>query len=87
MARTYIHRSFNDYCALVPAEDWEALFAGDAKAAEAAKERMAVFLNGVDLYYHAGPILPGEPDDYISVTIADLLSHGIIQRVTLHKDE
>jgi hypothetical protein len=74
-----IYRRFNDFIALVKADDWEKAFHGDVEA----RERISKELDGVDLYYHAGP---GFGDDYIGVTLADLICHGIVMRVTLHRD-
>lgn len=74
------HRFFSDFCAIVDRRDWEAAVAGDVSAAR----RIAGALDGVDLYFHGGPHIEG---DVIGVTLADLLCHGIIPRVTLRKDE
>jgi hypothetical protein len=73
------YREFMDFVAVVDKDDW--LLAVE-KHDEAAKERIATALDGVDLYFHGGPNMEG-----IGVTIADLICHGIIKRVTLHKDE
>jgi hypothetical protein len=74
------YRTLYDFVAFVKQSDYEAAANGDREA----KQRIADELDGVDLYFHGGPLVP---DDYIGVTIADLLSHAIIPRVTLHKDE
>lgn len=74
------YRTFCDFMALVKADDWELACDGDVGA----RQRIAESLDGVDLYFHAGPNLG---DDYIGVTLADLLCHKVIARVTLHKEE
>lgn len=77
-------RFFNDYLAAVRADDWErAIHGADEEERRFFKARIAEALDGVDLYYHAGPEFG---DDYIWVTLADLLCHGIVLRVTLHKE-
>ena len=72
---------FWDFCAVVDSKDWEAATRDNDD--EAAK-RIAESLDGVDLYFHGGPNIEG---DVVGVTIADLICHGIIPRITLHKDE
>lgn len=71
--------SFTDFCAAVKRADYADACRGDASA----RIRIAEALDGVDLYHHAGPAFG---DDFIWVTLADLLCHRIIPRVTLHKD-
>lgn len=80
MPLTYRWRTFYDFPVFVKTEDWDAAYNGD----EAAKRRIAGDLEGVDIYFHAGPNVG---DDYTAVTIVDLMCHGIIPRITLHKDE
>ncbi len=75
-----MYRTLGDFVAAVKADDWEAAWAGD----EAARRRIAEALEGVDLYYHAGPALGA---GYSWVGVADLICHGIVRRVTLHADE
>jgi hypothetical protein len=67
---------FNDFMAFVNERDFEAATKGD----EAARQRIAAALEGVDLYFHACP----SREDEIGVTLADLICHKIIARVTLH---
>lgn len=70
---------FSDFMAIVDRKDFESAVNGDEQAAQ----RIAETLDGVDLYFHGGPTIEG---DVIGVTLADLICHRIIPRVTLHKD-
>lgn len=74
---------FTDFLAVVDRKDFELVAAGGPEA-DAAAERIAESLDGVDLYFHAGPNIDG---DVVGVTLADLICHRIIPRVTLHKSE
>lgn len=71
---------FTDFLAIVDRKDFEAAINGDEDAAK----RIAESLDGVDLYFHAGPAIDG---DVVGITLAELICHRLIPRVTLHKDE
>jgi len=70
---------FDDFRAAVNATDFEAVV---LRNDDEARRRIAENLDGVDLYFHAGPSFD---DSYVWVTLAELICHRIIPRVTLHK--
>jgi len=72
---------FDDFKAAVKQDDFEAVV---LRNDDDARRRIAEALDGVELYFHAGPHF-GE--EYVWVTLAELICHRIISRVTLHKDE
>ena len=71
---------YTDFMAYVDSDDFAAAASGDVSA----KHRIAESLDGVELYLHN--FNPGR-GRWVGVTLADLICHGIIPRVTLHKDE
>lgn len=75
------HRTMIDFAAYVITEDYVLATHGDDEA----RRRIAEDLDGVDLYFHAGPHLE-DMDKRTAVTIPELLVLGIIPRVTLHRD-
>ena len=70
-----------DFMAAVLREDYERVVLHND---DAARERIAEALDGVELYFHGGPSF-GE--EYTWVTVTELIVHRIIPRITLHKDE
>lgn len=69
----YLH----DFLAFVNREDYEAVV---LRNDDAARERIAKALDGVDLYFHMF-----RPDfDAVGVTVNELIVHRIISRITLH---
>lgn len=72
---------FDDFRALVDRSDYEKIVMHND---DGARLRVADALDGVDLYFHIGPHLEG---DVVGVTVAELIVHRIIPRITLHKDD
>lgn len=70
---------FSDFMAVVNENDFRLATQGDDEA----RKRVAESLDGVDLYFHMGPRFDGG----VGVTLADLICHEIIPRITLHKSE
>lgn len=77
---TSSYRTLLDFQAHVNAKDFQAAINGD----EEAINRIRNELNNVDLYFHIGPTCP---KDHIWVTVADLIAHQLVLRITLHKDD
>jgi hypothetical protein len=76
----YVGTNLLDFVVYVNCADWEAMKCGDLLA----KQRIAEELDGVQIYFHAGPNLGPK---YAAVHLMDVISHGVIPMVTLHKAE
>ena len=80
MTVTFRYQTIFDLAISVKQADYELACKGNDEA----KARLRDALNGVVLYYHAGPNLGKE---YIWVGLTDLIPLDVISAITLHTKE